>query len=115
MVNAAGVVEDSLLIRARPESLERMVKTNLLGAIYQTQEAAKVMIRDNCNKNNKYSGNITIMDESSICSSSSSIIHIGSIVGLDGHVGQAGYSATKSALVGLIKTAAMELARYKIR
>jgi 3-oxoacyl-[acyl-carrier protein] reductase len=44
-----------------------------------------------------------------------SIINIGSVVGAAGNVGQVGYSASKSALVGVTKTLAKELGTRNIR
>lgn len=93
LVNAAGVVRDDLLVKAKAEDVREMVDTNILGALFLTQEAGKVMMRQR----------------------SGSIVHIGSVVGLDGNTGQAGYAATKAALLGLTKTAAKELGRTGIR
>jgi acetoacetyl-CoA reductase len=42
------------------------------------------------------------------------IIHISSFVGKAGNFGQANYAAAKAGIIGLTKTAAMELARYSI-
>jgi hypothetical protein len=72
LVNAASVVFDDILARAKPDELQQMAHTNLLGAIYQTQECAKHMIRSN----------------RQTAGAGGSIIHISSIVGLDGHIGQ---------------------------
>lgn len=43
-----------------------------------------------------------------------SIVNISSVAGVLGGFGQAGYSATKSALLGLTKTFALELGRYNV-
>ncbi|MBI4305286.1 MAG: SDR family oxidoreductase [Chloroflexi bacterium] len=42
------------------------------------------------------------------------IVCIGSINGLRGRIGSAGYNAAKAGLVGLVKTAAAELGRYDV-
>ncbi|CAG0945343.1 partial tropinone reductase I, partial [Anaerolineae bacterium] len=42
------------------------------------------------------------------------IVTLSSVAGMLGGYGQAGYSATKSAVVGLMKTVAIEQARYNI-
>ncbi len=43
-----------------------------------------------------------------------SIVSIASVAGVLGDFGHAGYSATKAGLIGLMKTTALELARYNI-
>ncbi|XP_015686078.1 estradiol 17-beta-dehydrogenase 8-like, partial [Protobothrops mucrosquamatus] len=47
--------------------------------------------------------------------SEGSIIHLGSVVGKVGNLGQANYAASKAGVEALAKTAAKELARYGIR
>ena len=49
------------------------------------------------------------------CTSPSSIVLISSVMGLVGQPGRTLYSATKSALIGFVRSAALELARQKIR
>ncbi len=43
-----------------------------------------------------------------------SIVNISSIAGLGGNVGQAGYAAGKSGIIGLTKTVAKEMGRYNV-
>jgi 3-oxoacyl-[acyl-carrier protein] reductase len=43
-----------------------------------------------------------------------SIVSISSVAGVLGGYGQAGYAATKAGLIGLMKTTALELARYNV-
>ena len=46
---------------------------------------------------------------------SGSIVHIGSIVGEGGRIGQSAYAATKSALLGYSRSIAKEMGRLNIR
>ena len=43
------------------------------------------------------------------------IINVSSLVGLKGHAGQCAYSSAKAGLIGLTKSAALELGRFNIQ
>lgn len=45
VVNAAGVNRDGLLLRAKPEEMQEVVSTNLLGTMHVCQAALKGMLR----------------------------------------------------------------------
>eukprot|EP00808_Paulinella_micropora_P023662 g212.t1 len=87
VVNAAGLAKDSLLVNMPDREMREMVEVHLLGSMHVARAVAKPMIR---NKGGR-------------------IIFIGSVVGSQGHVGQAAYSAAKAGLVGLTKSLAKEL------
>jgi 3-oxoacyl-[acyl-carrier protein] reductase len=89
----AGQSEDALLLRLRPEVLDRLIGVNLKSAFYLCAAVAKPMIKQR----------------------SGSIVLISSIVGLTGNAGQAAYAATKAGLLGLCKSAAKELGSRNIR
>jgi 3-oxoacyl-[acyl-carrier protein] reductase len=91
LINNAGVTKDSLLIKQSEKDWDRIIDVNLKGAFNCIKAFAPLM---------KEGGHI---------------INISSYSGLKGKEGQAAYSASKAALLGLTKTAAIELAEYKIR
>jgi 3-oxoacyl-[acyl-carrier protein] reductase len=91
LINNAGMTRDSLLIKQREEEWDRIMAVNLKGAFNCIKAFAPLM------KNGGH------------------IINISSYSGLKGKEGQAAYSASKAALIGLTKSAAVELAEYKIK
>ncbi len=88
LVNNAGITKDNLLVRMKHEDWDRVIKVNLYGTFYCTQEAAKIMLKQRKGK----------------------IINISSLVGQSGNAGQANYSASKAGIIGLTKSSALELA-----
>ncbi|SDB49664.1 3-oxoacyl-[acyl-carrier-protein] reductase [Desulfonatronum thiosulfatophilum] len=88
LVNNAGLTKDNLIIRMKPEDWDAVMRVNLTGSFVCLQEAAKVMIRQRYGR----------------------IINISSVVGQMGNAGQANYAASKAGLIGLTKSAALELA-----
>ena len=93
VINNAGIAKDNLLLRQSEEEWDATIKTNLTGCFHVIREAAPLM---------KSSGG-------------GHIINISSYSGVKGKVGQAAYSASKAALIGLTVSAARELAEYNIR
>ena len=89
----AGQAIDSLLIRMKPEDVDRVLAVNLKSAFYLCGAVAKPMMR-------KRAG---------------AIVLVSSIVGLTGNAGQAGYAAAKAGLLGLAKSVAKELGSRNIR
>jgi 3-oxoacyl-[acyl-carrier protein] reductase len=87
LVNNAGITEDDLFIRMKPEAWTGVLRTNLDSAFHITQEVAKKMIRARWGR----------------------IINISSIVGLMGNAGQTNYAASKAALIGFTKALALEI------
>jgi 3-oxoacyl-[acyl-carrier protein] reductase len=83
----------SLLIMSRLEEINSIIGTNLLGTIFVTKSAVKLMLK-------KRSG---------------SIINLSSILGLNGSAGQSIYSAAKSGVIGFTKSMSKELASLNIR
>ncbi len=92
VVYASGINRDELLIRLSEDSLNQILDVNLKGAILTVKAAARVMRR-----------------------SGGSIVLISSVIGLTGNIGQAAYSSSKAGMIGLIKSAALELGRWNIR
>ena len=46
LVNAAGVNYDNLLLRTKPDEMQRTINTNLLGPMFTSQVVLKHMLRD---------------------------------------------------------------------
>jgi 3-oxoacyl-[acyl-carrier protein] reductase len=93
LVNNAGIMHSNLLLLSPPSSFEEIADININGVLYNLQMAARIMAR-------KKQG---------------SIINISSIVGRFGAEGQIAYSGSKSAVIGITKAAAKELALQNIR
>mgnify|MGYP000881005668 FL=1 len=87
LVNNAGITRDGLLIGMKEAQFDEVLKTNLYGAYFCMQQAAKKMLRQKSGR----------------------IVNISSYSGLHGNAGQMNYAAAKAGLVGMTKTAAREL------
>lgn len=92
LVNNAGITRDGLLIRMKEEDWLAVLQVNLTGTFYCIKAVLPAMSK-------KRSGRI---------------VNIASIVGVMGNAGQANYSASKAAVIGLTKTAAREYASRSI-
>lgn len=93
LVNNAGVLDDALVAMISSEQIERTYRTNVFGAIYCSQYAARLMTKNK----------------------SGSIVNISSIIGTNGNEGQVVYGGSKAALIGMTKSLAKELASQNIR
>jgi 3-oxoacyl-[acyl-carrier protein] reductase len=87
LVNNAGITDDDLFIRMKPEAWTNVLRTNLDSAFHITQEVVKKMIRARWGR----------------------VINISSIVGLMGNPGQVNYASSKAALIGFTKALALEI------
>ena len=88
LVNNAGVAIDQLLLRIKPDELERTFRTNVDGSLWCAKAAMRPMMRAKWGR----------------------IVNLSSVVGEAGNPGQAVYAASKAALIGLTKTLAREYA-----
>ncbi len=93
LVNNAGITRDGLLIRMKEEDWDAVLNINLKGTFLCSKEAVKIMSKQRSGK----------------------IINISSVVAFTGNPGQANYSASKAAVIGLTKTIAREYASRGIR
>ncbi len=93
LVNNAGVAIDQLITFAKPEDYNTVMNTNLRAVFLLAKHASRVMIKQK----------------------SGCIINMTSIVGHTGNGGQAMYAASKSAVTGLSKSMAIDLAGFGIR
>ena len=88
LINNAGITADNLFLRMKDEDWDNVININLSASMRLTRQIIKGMLK-------RKSGRI---------------IFISSIVGYTGNAGQTNYSASKSALVGLTKSIALEVA-----
>jgi 3-oxoacyl-[acyl-carrier protein] reductase len=89
----AGQSIDGLLLRLRPETIDRLLDVNLKSAFYLCGAVAKPMMKQR----------------------GGSIVLISSIVALTGNAGQSAYAASKAGLLALAKSLAKELGSRNIR
>lgn len=92
LVNNAGIIRDTLLLRMSEADWDAVLTTNLKGAFLCTKAALRPMIR----------------------ARSGRIVNMSSISGIMGNPGQANYSAAKAGLIALTKTTAKEVAARNI-
>ncbi|MGN2640626.1 glucose 1-dehydrogenase [Nocardia takedensis] len=93
LVNNAGIVNGNLLVDFELAEWQRILDINLTGTFLGMQAAVPAMIE----------------------AGSGSIVNISSVEGMRGSPGLHGYTATKFAVRGLTKSAALELAPKGIR
>ncbi|MFH1619079.1 MAG: 3-oxoacyl-[acyl-carrier-protein] reductase [bacterium] len=92
LVNNAGIKKDNLAVRMSEADWDAVLDVNLKGAFLMSKAAMRPMMKQRRGR----------------------IINISSVVGQMGNAGQANYSASKSALLGLTKSLARELAGRNI-
>ena len=88
LINNAGVISDSLLLRMKDEDFEHTMQTNMYGTFYCTHRVIQSMVKNRWGR----------------------IINISSVVGIRGNIGQSNYAASKSAIHGFSKSIAKEVA-----
>ena len=88
LVNNAGITKDGLLMKMSEEDFDKVLDTNLKGTFHTIRAALRQMIRQRSGR----------------------IINMASVVGVSGNAGQANYAASKAGVIGLTKTAAIEVA-----
>ena len=92
LVNNAGITRDGLLLRMKEEDWQSVLPVNLTGTFFCVKAVVPTMSRQRSGR----------------------IVNIASIVGAIGNVGQANYSASKAAVIGLTKTVAREYASRNV-
>ena len=88
VVNNAGIIESSMFGMTKSDTLKNMFATNLYAPYQLTQYATRMMRK----------------------SSYASIIFISSMMATKGGIGHSAYASSKSALLGMMKSLAKELA-----
>lgn len=92
LVNNAGIVRDDVMLNLEPDAWHSVLDTNLNGFFYVTKRVLENMVMNHSGR----------------------IINMSSIAGTTGYKGKVSYSAAKSALVGVTRSLAYELAPKKI-
>ena len=92
LVNNAGINMDNLSLRMKDEEWKKVIDVNLGSTFFLCKYAIKKMLK------NKYGR----------------IVNITSIVGHTGNSGQSNYAASKSGIIGMSKSLAMEYAKKNI-
>jgi 3-oxoacyl-[acyl-carrier protein] reductase len=92
LVNNAAITRDGLAMRMKQEDWDAVIRTNLTGAHFCTQQALMTMMRARAGR----------------------IINIASVVAQMGNAGQSNYVAAKGGLIGLTKAIAMEIASRNV-
>ena len=92
LLNNAGITDDGLFMRMKPESWRKVLSVNLDGVYNMSHPAVKVMVKQRDGR----------------------IISISSVIGLMGNAGQANYAASKAGIIGLTKSLAREFGSRNI-
>ena len=87
LVNNAGITQDNLFMRMKPDQWSQVIDVNLNGVFHVTKAVIRTMVK-------QHSGRI---------------INISSVVGFSGNPGQVNYSSTKSGLIGFTKSLSREV------
>jgi NAD(P)-dependent dehydrogenase (short-subunit alcohol dehydrogenase family) len=93
VVNNAGILRDRIFHRMSAVDWDAVIKVHLYGCFYVSKAAAPYFKEQE----------------------SGSFIHFTSTSGLIGNFGQANYAAAKLGIVGLSKSIALDMARFKVR
>ena len=92
LVNNAGTNMDNLSLRMKDEEWKKVIDINLTSTFLLSKNAIKKMLK------NKFGR----------------IVNITSVVGHTGNIGQSNYAASKSALIGMSKSLAIEYSKKNI-
>jgi len=92
LINNAGINMDNLSLRMKDEEWKRVININLTSTFLLSKHAIKRMLK------NKFGR----------------IVNITSVVGHTGNLGQSNYSASKSGIIGMSKSLAIEYAKKNI-
>jgi 3-oxoacyl-[acyl-carrier protein] reductase len=92
LVNNAAINRDGLAMRMKTDDWEAVLRTNLTGAHWCSQQAMTVMMRARYGR----------------------IINVASVVAETGNAGQSNYVAAKAGLIGLTRALAVEIASRNI-
>ncbi len=92
LVNNAGIIKDTLLMRMKKEDFEDVINVNLVGTFNMTKNVIPYMMKNRRGR----------------------IINISSVVGVSGNAGQANYAASKAGIIGFTKSLAKEVGSRNI-
>ena len=92
LVNNAGITRDQLALRMKDDDWNAVIETNLYSSFFLSKLVLKGMMKRRYGR----------------------IIQVTSVVGFTGNPGQVNYAASKSGLIGMSKSLAMEVASRNI-
>lgn len=92
LINNAGAVRDTLLLRMKQQDWDHVIQTDLSSAFHTTKAVMARMLRARWGR----------------------IVNMSSVVGLTGNPGQANYAAAKAGLIGFTKAIAKEVGSRSI-
>ena len=92
LVNNAGITRDQLALRMKDDDWNTVIETNLYSSFFLSKLVLKGMMKRRYGR----------------------IIQVTSVVGFTGNPGQVNYAASKSGLIGMSKSLAMEVASRNI-
>jgi len=92
LVNNAGITREALLLRTSDEVFTDVINTNLKGPFNMTKAVYKQMLKQR----------------------KGHIVNISSYAGIKGKQGLSAYASSKAALIGMSRSASLELGRYDI-
>lgn len=87
LVNNAGIIRDTLMVRMSEEQFDGVISVNLKGVFNMMHHVGRLMMR----------------------ARGGHIVNMSSVAGLYGNPGQVNYSASKAGVIGMTMTAAKEL------
>lgn len=93
VINNAGIARDSLIFMMGRDKWSDVIRNNLDAAYYVTHAFIPKMVENE----------------------GGCLINLSSVTAIKGNAGQSNYGATKAALIGLTKSLAVELGRFKVR
>ncbi len=93
LVNIAGVIKDSLLLRMKPADWDKVIGVSLNGVYNCTKAAAEIMMR----------------------ARTGCVINISSIIGVMGGGGQTNYAAAKAGVISFTRACAAEMSGRGLR
>lgn len=93
IINNAGIAKDGLLTTTSPADWNAVIENNLTSAYAVNRAFLPEMLPygDGC------------------------VIHVSSVTGIKGNIGQSTYGASKAAMIGLTRSLALEVGRFNIR
>ena len=99
VINNAAILKDSFIFKYSIEDWKKVIDINLTGAFNIISKTSEIIRNQNKEDSNYNQGRI---------------FNIISTAGIWGNYGQAAYASAKSALIGLTRVTALDLARSKI-
>ncbi|KAG0642052.1 hypothetical protein HOY80DRAFT_918103 [Tuber brumale] len=93
LVNAAGITHYSLLMATKSETIQEVIRTNLVGSVLGCRAMLRGMVR----------------------ARSGCIINISSVLGVKAGMGSVAYAASKAGVIGLTRSLAAEVGSSGVR